>query len=592
VKPIALIGHRGVGKTSLLARIEKYFAEAGQPIQAIDLDKEIEKQTGRSVSELFKAEGEAKFRKLERATFTALANGQTSTSSSNVIVIAPTSNVPPVVLSLGAGYDVSTIPNDHHVIWVRRATDEAGRIFTDRPRLDPQLSAIEEYKSRASARESKYAARADAVLIIDEGIEDANDPAERDYFLGQLDLSGATLTLKPENFARDFTSFIAERLKWKLKWFELRDDLLTQEQMTAAIKLISPAHILLSFRSKDRIEKTKSLLQSGFATDWALELGEAPFAPTYVSKHHGTFTDLKHSSAKLKAALKTETFDDLKRGHRWQQEDPEGRVFLPMSNDGRWVWYRDHARDLSLNFIRESDGSASDQPTLLQWQRKIDPAHFAAVLGDPVKHSRTPMEHREFFAPHAVYAIRIEENEFEEAIEFLKELGLTHAAVTAPLKQKAQALAKAKEPINTLAFVPTKVEHQRHRPTLSSNVKTVLASTNTDLIGLRKAAEQLPPTKTQAVWGGGGTLPTILQVFPNAQLVSARTKLIRDTNQPALPPDLVIWAAAPKHGEQFPPKDWKPKCVFDLNYSEASPARDYAMFKAQAQAQREFWETL
>lgn len=623
MKRIALIGHRGVGKTSLLSRIECYSRDvagrdlsrhADHAIHIYDLDREIERSTGRSISEIFQQDGEAAFRRIERETFDELASKTTSSNglaSVTASAVSQTSDETTVVVALGAGYDVATIPDEWHVIWVRRATDEAGRIFTDRPRLDRHLSALDEYKERARTREPKYAARADAVLILDEGIEDANDPAERDYFTDQLDLKGATLTLRPENFARSFEKFITERLKWNLRWFELRDDLLTHEQIGKALKLIPPSNVLLSFRDPNRIEKTKSLLATELttvesststqstarskpiATDWALELGPPQIDPTFLSLHEGRLNDLETSAlslsggVKLKAALPTETFIDLMRGHRWQQEDPENHIFLPMSADGRWAWYRDHRRDYELNFIREEAGTANDQPTILQWQRKPETKTFAAVLGDPVKHSRTPMEHRHFFAPRAVYAIRVPEAEFDSAIAALRELGLTHAAVTAPLKHKAQELAHAKQAINTLAFV-----------------RDTVRATNTDLIGLQQAAKQLPQTTTQAVWGGGGTLDVIRQVFPQAQLVSARTKRRRDTGEPATPPELVIWAAALKYGEQTPPSDWRPRCVFDLNYFEASAARDYAnkigaiyisglaMFKAQAQAQRDFWETL
>jgi shikimate 5-dehydrogenase/shikimate kinase len=593
VKRIALIGHRGVGKTSLLSRIERY--SANRTIHIYDLDREIERATGRTVGDIFQNDGEVAFRRIERETFDEIASKASSSNGSASVTAAPVSQTPDeaTVVALGAGFDVAAIPDEWHVIWVRRVTDEAGRIFTDRPRLDRHLSALDEYKERARAREPKYAARADAVLILDEGIEDANDPAERAYFTDHLDLKGATLTLRTENFARGFANFIGERLKWNLRWFELRDDLLTHEQIEEALKLIPPSSVLLSFRDPHRIEKTKSLLATAIATDWALELGSPQIEPTFLSLHNGRLDELEtvalslKKDVKLKAALPTETFADLMRGHHWQRQDPSKRIFLPMSEDSRWAWYRDHRRDYELNFIREDVGTASDQPTILQWQRKPETKTFAAVLGDPVKHSRTPMEHREFFAPRAVYAIRVPEVEFDSALAALRELGLTHAAVTAPLKHKAQELVQTKQAINTLAFV-----------------RDTVHATNTDLIGLRRAAELLPQAATQAVWGGGGTLDVIRQVFPQAQLVSVRTKRRRDTGELATPPELVIWAASLKHGEQSPPSDWRPRYVFDLNYSEASAARDYAtkigaiyisglaMFKAQAQAQREFWETL
>jgi len=563
VRPTVLIGHRGAGKTSLLSRY------AGLGFSTLDLDREIENRTGRRVSEIFQNDGEDAFRKIERETFASL----------------------PVqgIVAVGAGFPVDQIGNEWHTIWVRRATDEAGRIFTDRPRLDSSLSALDEFHHRARVREPRYAARADAVLILDEGVEDANDPAERAYLLDQVNLEGATLTIT--KFPRDLARWLAPRLRWKLKFFELRDDLLSDDEIDEALRVIPSENVLISYRRKS------SKIRENYACDWALELGPPPFEPTYLSLHHGKLEDLHHPRAHLKAALLTETFEDLMRGHRWQMEDPSRRVFLPMSPDGRWSWYRNLRRDYSLNFIRESEGSASDQPTLLQWLRKPTARTFAAVLGDPVKHSRTPMEQREFFAKKGipVFAIRVPETEWQSAIDALTELGLTHAAVTAPLKHKAAELIGSPKPINTLYFPNMNVN-------VNMNVKrkTFPHGTNTDLTGLRKAAALLPPTNSQAVWGGGGTLDVIKQVFPNAELVSVRTGLIRGTNAKPTSPELVIWAASLKSLEN-PPSDWAPEIVFDLNYSEASPARDYAMkvgakyisglvmFRAQAQAQREFW---
>jgi shikimate 5-dehydrogenase len=51
----------------------------------------------------------------------------------------------------------------------------------------------------------------------------------------------------------------------------------------------------------------------------------------------------------------------------------------------------------------------------------------------------------------------------------------------------------------------------------------------------------------------------------------------------------------------MPPKQWKPSILVDLNYTEDSPGREYAlqvgaeyvsglrMFQVQAEKQREFW---
>ena len=71
MKPLFLIGSMGAGKTTLGRALEACEAEspmAGighRPLRYIDLDEFIERRRGCSVREIFEAEGEAAFRRLE-----------------------------------------------------------------------------------------------------------------------------------------------------------------------------------------------------------------------------------------------------------------------------------------------------------------------------------------------------------------------------------------------------------------------------------------------------------------------------------------------------------------------------------------------
>jgi len=77
---ILLIGPSGVGKTTVGAALARAL---GLPFH--DSDGAIERAAGRSVAQLFAAEGEAGFRARERATLAALLAG------------------PPAVIAVGAG---------------------------------------------------------------------------------------------------------------------------------------------------------------------------------------------------------------------------------------------------------------------------------------------------------------------------------------------------------------------------------------------------------------------------------------------------------------------------------------------------------
>ncbi len=622
-KRLALIGHRGAGKTSLLVRIEKIYRSAGRRVKTFDLDKEIEQHAGRRLSAIFQEDGEAVFRRLETSAFERLEKEIARTTDD-------------VVIALGAGYPVATLKTDWHAIWVRRASDETGRIFNDRPRLDSRLSALEEFRTRFKERSPKFKERADDILFLDEGSEETPstpgtplvsqvsklDPAERDYFLDRITDIGGALTVLPDCFSRDFEAWAMKRKTWGIHWFELRDDLLSHEQMVLATQNLPRQNILISYRDPAREVQTAALVDSvSAAFDWPSERGPCRRGkPTYISAHERSSTieaalsQLEESAvdnSSLKAALVVDNFNELMIGHAWQMKEPIARVFLPMSQDGRWNWYRLlRLNDLSLNFVRESVGSASDQPSLLQWLRRHGisktatqemKSFFAAVLGDPVSHSRTPMEQAEFFRARglSVLAVRVTEKEWQEgAIQSLQSIGLRYAAVTAPLKKLAFELAnklsldpisKKFESINTLAF---------------NSADAQWTATNTDIEGLRRAATlhttEIASSRVIAVWGGGGTLDVLKTVFPQAHFYSVRSQKVRDTGAAGDPPDMVVWAAS-LNQDVDPPALWAPTVVFDLNYSESSPARDYAlkmkatyisglaMFRAQAQAQREFW---
>ena len=273
----------------------------------------------------------------------------------------------------------------------------------------------------------------------------------------------------------------------------------------------------------------------------------------------------------------------------WQKKSPASRSVLPRSIDGRWSWFRSYMRDRQpLNFWQDGDGSAIDQPVWWEWFSF--PHHvgsFAAVIGDPVLHSWSPWTHFDFFSRRQMpfYAIHMDEAEFFTGIEFLREIGLQAAAVTSPLKKMASDLCETQDPaINTLFY------------------KNTWLGTNTDLEGLEIAAIPFQGGKVR-IWGGGGTLPSLKKVFPDAEFYSVRTGKLRSGDAVASASfDVLVWAAGPRAAA--PPKEWRAHKIFDLNYREDSEARRLAfewrvaytngeeMFLEQALGQQRFWKSL
>ncbi|RYZ64400.1 MAG: hypothetical protein EOP05_22105, partial [Proteobacteria bacterium] len=353
-------GHRGTGKTSLLRRYEEVYRSGdlgSKKLRPFDLDQEIEFNTSKTVSEIFHSEGEAVFRRLEKEALEKIEAEVAQTQDD-------------VVLVCGAGFDPGLLSKFWHVLWVRRVTDSQGRIFTNRPRLNNQVSPLEEFFERFELREKRFAERADDVLWLDEGIEEVQDPAETSYIAeDRLQLGGA-ITLLPEHFKTDLSAWITQRLNWGISWFELRDDLLTAEQMRLAFENLPPERALLSFRDPEREGQSAGWIDRlGVHYDWPVERGDCPFGtPRYLSLHtrettleetFKKFPDTVAPGTQLKAALPVHSVQELELAHRWQMAKPSQRLLLPMSGNGRWNWYRLlRGNDYSLNFIRESLGSS------------------------------------------------------------------------------------------------------------------------------------------------------------------------------------------------------------------------------------------
>lgn len=601
-----LIGHRGTGKTSLLGRVEDYLSSAGEKGLFIDLDRSIESLAGKTIPEIFASEGEARFRALEQKAV-------------EKIVATHASSGTKVFVAIGAGFYGESL-GAGHCLWIRRATDAQGRVFIDpaRPRLDPAKAPLREYLDRYGERQTRFRLWSDEELSIPEGFIEPN-PWEGAFFLNQVQADQAIVTLQPSLFFSDarLERTLRRRGNWNLR-FELRDDLLNFEQLKLALAKIAPEKLIFSFRKDARQTAFLSKLKPGTLWDWPAEwpLPAGP-RPPILSLHERIGAETVQSAGGkleklargpgtiLKLAVEVRDFDELAQGHAWAMEDPSRRAFLPRSTEGRWRWYRLFVKGrFPLAFIRDGEGSAPDQPTLLDWLRTpASASSFAAVLGDPVQHSFTPAEHDAFFRTKGmpVLAVSVSEQEWKEgALDMLRKLGLRAAAVTSPLKTLAwrsskepTADAQRLESVNTLFW---------------SEARSCWTGTNTDLAGLQELSSEA--MGSIAVWGGGGTLPVLREVFPKAVFFSARTGTPREGSSPSFLPKTVVWGVGRSRmgegpdSEGWPDAAWRPEVVIDLNYTEDSPGREYAvkvgaryvsglaMFRRQAREQRNFWESI
>ncbi len=201
-------------------------------------------------------------------------------------------------------------------------------------------------------------------------------------------------TLRPEHF-RAWDYFREKRLTWATRRFELRDDLLSEEHLRKAYATLDHSKILRSARRGKWPEAMS-------AVDWALEQGPPPGPVEIVSRHEreGSLQETLKQFTHGKLAVEINDFEELARGtHGLSMRQRINRFFrAPKMDAGVGIAFCS-ARKMPIHYYREDEGSALDQPLL--WETVLRPKFngaFAAVLGSPVWHSRSPLEHLDFLA--------------------------------------------------------------------------------------------------------------------------------------------------------------------------------------------------
>lgn len=588
------VGHRGTGKTQ--------FATRNFLGKTVDLDAKIQRDSGRSPGQIIEEQGEIFFRQLEHQTLKTI-----------LLPLLPNAATVDHFVVLGAGFDLDRFdwPKTQHLerVWLRRSTDQRGRVFTNRPRLDPKLSPLAEFQARFQEREVGYGQFADWILEIPEGEHLRASSVAASLFSssssGALRSQGGIFTLRAGD--RQRSEIIQRRfLHWGFQAFELRTDLLSPEDLAFWLRTLPARQVLWAERIGQRPLRIENENLEIFDWDWALELGEPPAGLAIQSlSFHGSDRSqfgVRSPNLHLKWSPRIESWQDLWAGYEWQQQDPQRRSFLPRSAHGRWTWFRLLMKGKQrLNFVREfAAADAPDQPALVEWIAHQQGSGFAAILGDPVDHSWTPGIHADFFKQKnmPVLRIQIQESEWAQALPCLEKLGLCAAAVTSPLK---------KEALRWSAQVSDRARGLQAVNTLKRQGKKWSAD-NTDSTGLHQVLQEQGLDAWQGpvmVWGGGGTLQVLRELFPQAAFYSVRSQALREDSPPAagiVKDSLWIWAAGPQ--DPLPEFAAQPAIVLDLNYREDSNARELAlrhraryisgeaMFRFQAAEQQLFWKDL
>jgi XRE family transcriptional regulator, aerobic/anaerobic benzoate catabolism transcriptional regulator len=148
-KPIALLGVRGAGKSTIGAALARKIG-----MRFVEVDQQIEEATGLALADVFTLHGEAYYRRVEREVLTRLLAEAT-----------------PMVLATGGSIvndptNFALLKGRAHTIWLRaRPEDHWNRVVAqgDQRPMAENPHAFEELRALLAARQKLYA-RADRTI--------------------------------------------------------------------------------------------------------------------------------------------------------------------------------------------------------------------------------------------------------------------------------------------------------------------------------------------------------------------------------------------------------------------------------------------
>lgn len=159
-RPIALLGVRGAGKSTIGAALAKRLGLA-----FVEIDREIELAAGLPLGEVFALHGEAYYRRIEREVLTRLVAAAAGTAGAGAGPGAP--------MILATGGSIVNDPTNYallrarcRTVWLRaRAEDHWNRVVAqgDRRPMADSPHAFAELRALLAAREKLYA-RADHTI--------------------------------------------------------------------------------------------------------------------------------------------------------------------------------------------------------------------------------------------------------------------------------------------------------------------------------------------------------------------------------------------------------------------------------------------
>jgi len=598
-----LIGHRGVGKTTLLSQLKTYL----QGFHFCDLDSEIETQSNMSIAQIFSDMGEDTFRSLEIKVLSRILESHSSS-----------------VISLGAGFPIRQFefPRNSVFIQLSKKTDKNGRILLNRPLWDKTVDPLKQYLDRYSKRQEIFDEFCDYFVELPEGSQFVDLGL---FLTHKISFKNTVLTLTPWYLSKQTRLNFAFRSEL-FDLLEIRTDLIDYSSFLTITKKLSNKRYFISIRLGgafstwpfDFFNKTDCLIDCEH--EHLINFKRSHYF--IISSHGENPPNLNHNikCSYLKWSPELDGFESWEKAMRWQSESPLNRFLAPRVHS-RWQtkeateWMRLFLSERQpLNFIRaDLNGSYINQPHWVRWalNSHVTTKEFYAVIGNPIEHSYSPMFHYKWARNKqcAFFSIRVIESEAQTIVPTLTKYGLKGLAITSPLKRcflKDRSVNTLKIENGQFEFANTDIIGLYCIYQLLEQMGIPVLS-NLSLENLINLICKQLPTKVQAlqehkkilIFGGGGLLDSLKFLFPNAIHLPARHQkedldFIKEEVF-----ELLIWSALPS--ANFPNNAIGFKSIWDLNYHENSRARELSLlnsapylsglslFIAQGIAQQKFW---
>ncbi|TXD38146.1 hypothetical protein FRC98_04405 [Lujinxingia vulgaris] len=613
--PILLVGHRGVGK-STLGRLAA--SQLGRPF--FDLDDVIAEQSGTTIADLVARDIES-FRTTEARTARTLVEHH---------------NAP--IIASGAG--LNAFPPGAIIVWIHRDGWQPTVATSARPRVRPELSLDDEHRWMIDTREPRWREAAHLKLNIPRTRSvdrAADDLATLINWVSQVPHSPlAPLTTLVPLTPDDLSRALHDRALLGLGRVEVRSDRFpTLPAPTDLLDLNQhPTELLLSLRHPE----PRWLLNIPRVAAWDIDLRfltntlhsadalRPHLPPTIILSAHPDRPAPTDLDALLDAAAALATalaIDPERITLKYAPQAPDAASILAALNTRatfdagphpfaiipqgpRAAWTRHllaatnhlHYLPTGLAERNPTHPSALDLQNFLPALTSPTPTRFDALIGDPVAQSQGDLWHRRA-------ALRYESHSDEQHLGYLKvptpaddlpaSLSLLHhlnirgISVTSPLKRHvAHHIGASAEALNTLRRTPDG-----------------WIGTDTDHVGMRASLQALidagiTPGPT-LIFGQGGVSPALLHALEdsNFQLIAHLSARAGWKSAPDnLPPLSLIINAAASFALKAPGSPPPAQAWLDLHYANVQPPPSGhvhlggdTFFDAQALAQRIFWRS-